>query len=162
MVDVDFTPIGRVADNYGVDWHSVFRNKETNTALAVGDVLYRDATSDTYKKAVAASTSSDWAVVLKACATTDPTVEVLVEEGVPISLKVGTGATLEPHDFVKVDDDNELVPWVTGTDNLNKCIGQYNQGTVSKISRTNALADATEGQVVYIDFLKRPTQDLIV
>lgn len=157
---VDFTPIGRIADNYGVEWHSVFRNKPTDTAFAVGDVLYRDVTTDTFLKAVAATVSTDFVCVLKACAATDPTVEVLAEEGVPISLKVGTGATLEPHDYVKVDDDNELVPWVAGTDPITKCIGQYNQGTQSKISRTNALADATAGQVVYIDWRKRPIQDL--
>lgn len=158
---VDFTPIGRIADYYGVDWHSEFRDKPTDLAVTVGMVLYRDPTDDLYKKAVAATTSTDFVCVLKDAAATDPTCEVLAEEGVPVSLKVGTGATLEPHDFVKVDDDNELVPWVAGTDSVTKCIGQYNQGTQSKISRTNALADATEGQVVYIEWGRRPRQDLV-
>jgi hypothetical protein len=158
---VDYTPKGRIADYYGVDWHSEFRNKATDTAFAVGDVLYRDATDDLYKKGVAASVSTDWVVVLKACAATTPTVEVLAQRGVPVSLVVGTGATIEPHDFVKLDDDNELVPWVAGTDAMTKCIGQYNQGTQIKGSATVAFGDATAGQVIYIELGRLPFQDLL-
>lgn len=157
----DYTEIGRVADYYGVDWHSEFRNKPTDLAVTVGMVMYRDVTDDNYKKGVAASVSTDWVVALKAAAATDPTVEVLAQRGVPISLKVGTGATLEPHDFVKLDDDNEVVPWVAGTDAMTKCIGQYNQGTQTKGSRTVAFVDATAGQVVYIELGRLPFQDLL-
>lgn len=159
---VDYTVKGRVADYYGVEWKSEFRNKPTDLAVAVGDILYRDATDDNYKKAVAATVSTDFVVALKAAAATDPRVEVLAQIGVPVSLVVGTGATLKPHDFVKADDDNELVPWVTGTDNINQCIGQYNQqGTGTKGDATTALPDATAGQVVYIELGRKPQQDLL-
>jgi hypothetical protein len=123
-------------------------------------IMARNATNDNYEKAVAASTGP-FVVALKAAAATDPRCEVLMKQGVPVTLQVATGATLKPHDFVKVDDNNKLVPFALVTDKVDSCVGQYNQHGSTFGTATVALPDGAADDIVYIDLGVVPLQDKV-
>ena len=152
---VSYNVEGQVGDRYGVEWHSEIVNKKSGEAQALGKILVLNTTNNEYEIGGVGSRGL-FAYVIKAAAAADARVEVITEEGVPVTKKVGTGVTLTPHCKVKLDASNNLAKFVDGTDDPEICVGQYNQHANEIADKLTALGDATQDEIVYIDLMVRP------